>query len=290
MSTAKWITCKQTAGPAQCGAKYHPDDKDDFLEHLLAHGLTKADTREWWDEEGGFSISPEDRVGKATPLERSQFGDGSEQQLRENSRKWHELRELEKVSDHKTPASAFIGAHVISENQPRARAGALQPPKEGLSAGKPMPPAAHGVVEVLRPSVEKQQKKAGTRPARLVSSRKDKKNMAAKKDKYSAVEAVKIAGGDIAKVADRMVITTGRDFKDAAAIKSLMSVIQKNDPNVIITNQGRWEGDKLVASVARSIGLSYVETLPKFLEARNRGQAVIASDERMTVEWRHQRR
>lgn len=50
--TARFFECKQPARSQPCGAKFHEDDKEDYVEHLAAHGVdTSAFARmPWWEE------------------------------------------------------------------------------------------------------------------------------------------------------------------------------------------------------------------------------------------------
>jgi hypothetical protein len=282
--TAKWFICKQASGSAPCGAKFHPDDKEDYVEHLAAHGVDTSALApvQWWDEEGGFSISPEDRVTKGTPLTRSQFGDGSDAQRRENGRKWHDLRALEAVSTHDTPAAKFIGAKVIAEG----RGADVNPPKVGVPLAKVTSSPPSAVVEGVAADVQRTQESRTT-----VSSRKGATDMttATKSKKteenpYADAPVVNLTVGAGADSAPRVCITTGQGFTDVKAIESIMTLLQKTHPNAVVTNQGRWAGDQIVANVARSIGLGYEMTLPKFLEARRRGTPLFTENHRMTPE------
>ena len=130
--TAKFYICQQSAGSGPCGAKFHEDDKEDLIEHLAAHGVDTSALKRmpWWDEEGGFSISPEDRVTRQTPPAPTQFGDGSDKQRKENATKRQELKELERVSSHDTTTSAFAGARVIAGGR-----GPVVKPSDRAAAG-----------------------------------------------------------------------------------------------------------------------------------------------------------
>ena len=87
-----------------------------------------------------------------------------------------------------------------------------------------------------------------------------------------------------ATAAPRICVTTGQGYKDVEAISRVLEAVQKAHPNAVVTNQGRWDGDQLVGTIAQSIGLGYEMTLPKFLEARRRGQPLIEQGEKMTPE------
>lgn len=275
--TIKWFTCKQPAGSAQCGTRFHPDDVENFKEHLEAHGVVLA--TDWWDEEMGSSLSPDDRI-KPTPVLPSQFGDGSDPDRRRNAREFVKLRALEATSQHDTPAWKFEGARV----EPRAKPAVVQPPKEGLSAGKPATAVARGGGSVDLAGGLRESKS-------LVSSRKEQNMTTATRTSKPKTDDTRFAGLPIidlsvnsAKAARRVCVTTGRGYTDATAIQTLLETLQKENPATVIVNQGRWEGDQLVGNIAQSMGLGYEAKMPKFLEARRRGMPVIDQNERMTPE------
>jgi hypothetical protein len=290
--TAKFFACKYCPVVDGRPLQFHEDDKEDYIEHLAAHGVDTsalADTP-WWDEEAGFSISPTDRVRKETPVARTQFGDGSEPQVRENARKWHDLKALEAISTHDTPASAFIGAKVIKTKTSKsafapsvAVKGSLRSP----AAGKPLLTASSvaalkdlKVVDVQQPATvsSRIEKKGSPVMATTLKSR----SKATEENPYADAPVVNLTVGAGVTSAPRVCITTGVGFKDVAAIQSIMTLLQKAHPNAVVTNQGRWEGDKLVANIARQLGLGYEMSLPKFLEARQRGNPLFDVNHRMT--------
>ena len=84
--------------------------------------------------------------------------------------------------------------------------------------------------------------------------------------------------------APRICATTGRYYKDVAAIRSILELMQKAHPDAVIANQNFWEGDKLVITVAKSIGMNTEELVPKFIEARRRQAPLFDEGHRMTPE------
>lgn len=105
-----------------------------------------------------------------------------------------------------------------------------------------------------------------------------------KKNPYANAPVVNLTVGAGVKSAPRVCVTTGIGFSDVNAIKTILELVQKQHPTAVVTNQGRYDGDKLVANVARSIGLGYEMTLPKFLEARNRNQPLFDRTHVMNAE------
>lgn len=108
-------------------------------------------------------------------------------------------------------------------------------------------------------------------------------NTAEKENPYANAPVVDLTVGKIT-AAPRICVTTGRGFTDTKAIRSILELVQKAQPGAVITNQGKWEGDQLVSNIAQSLGLEYEMSLPKFLEARRRGQPVIEEGVKMTPE------
>lgn len=286
-----WITCKQPAGFFPCGAKFHPDDKEDFIEHLAAHGVDTSalSSTPWWDEEAGFSIAPTDRLSKDTPLAITQFGDGSDSQRRENARAFVNLKAMEGVSKHKTPASAFQGAKVIVEGRGayvKSASRITTPPVGGLTDASPSTGVVGDLAGVQRDAesiVSKGLKNmsAATKPVEKPAETPGVELPQA--SPYANAPVVNLAVGS-ENAAPRVCITTGQGFRDVNAIRSIMELLQKAHPDAVVTNQGRWDGDQLVASIARSLGLGYEMTLPKFLEAKRRGTPLFEETHRMTPE------
>lgn len=302
--TARFFTCKQSAGSSTCGVKFHEDEKEEFIEHLAAHGVdTSALARmPWWDEEGAYSLSPADRVQAHTPIQRNEVGDGSDTQVRENARKWHDLKALEESSAHDTPASAFIGAHVVTEAEKRksekakkpiahAEVACVKPPTVGLppEVGLTHSPAlADGGIDPAGVQQDKSksriEKKENRTMATIAVAQEKKQEPDLFDNALDNAPVVNLTAGSGTGGAPRVCMTTGRGFTDVKAIKAILEIYQAHDPRTVIVNQGRWEGDKIVASIARNIGLSYEEVLPKFILARRRGLPLFSEDHRMTPE------
>ena len=104
----------------------------------------------------------------------------------------------------------------------------------------------------------------------------------APKNRFANAPVVNLTVGPSGEKAPRVCVTTGIGFNDVKAIQSILELIQKDAPNTVVTNQGKWVGDQLVGNVAKNLGLVYEMTLPKFLEERNR--TGVRRSERMTPE------
>lgn len=299
--TAKFFTCKQSAGAGQCGAKFHEDDKEEFIEHLAAHGVDTSTLKRmpWWDEEGGFSISPTDRVPEGTPVSREQFGDGSEEQRRDNRSKWQNLKELEKTSKRNMPASAFFGAHVVTRAEKKTSARVIEhgraddvKPSDRAAAGKPLTsPAPCSGVGSIASAVgqnEAQSKKAvrGATPRKetVMGTKKVEVEKVQETNPYADAPVISLSASGWDAAMPRICVTTGRGYKDVAAIRSILELVQKNQPTAVVANQGFYEGDKLVITIARSLGIETETFTPKFIEARRRQAPLFDESHRMTPE------
>ena len=292
---AKKFRCKQPAGKDACGATFWDDELEEYLNHLKDHGVRAAEQLldkergEWWDEEGAFSIAPEDRVTHDTDVDPSQFGDGSADDRRRNAKAIMEGRQLARDLPLKpnVKASAYRATEVV----PAGDADAVNPPKMGGSPEEVTASLPAGGVDNAIAGVQRANKKAGHTPAKKGRVDMGRKKTATPDNPYADVKVANLTvtsntvGGN---TAPRICLTSGQGFTDRAAITNVLTAIKNRFPNAIVVNQGKWQGDQLIGQIAQSMGIDYEMMLPKFLEERRRNgvqgtAARYAPEEEMTI-------